>query len=249
MALKEIHVGEYYTTPVVTLEYPYLHSPDTAFEDPGIYHVDFLLNEVQAKEFLQAHADLLDKYIRENNCKDKPIAKTTAKLQPSGLYKIRARMKSVSVDKSTGMPRERRPSVYNADCVDISDNIPMMATGSTGAVQVYMSAYGAKGKAVGVTYRLHAVQVVSVVEPESKQSNSSGFKPQSDSAPGFGFQQQQNHAQPKESPFDTTNKAIEQVAYANYANTPPASDDLEEFVAPDFAVPSEAKKGADYGDF
>lgn len=166
---NEVHQ---FITPEGTAKYPYLITPDTKFDDRGVFKVDLLL-EPSDVAGIKAAATKLAKEFKTNDLKENPKRKgwglhlpimedVTKDGEESGLLAVR--FKQVATLR-TRDGREIKKSILIFDSAGnrMTDVSPY--SGTRMKVSGQMSAYGnPTGRTYGVTFRLVAVQIIQLVE-------------------------------------------------------------------------------------
>jgi hypothetical protein len=177
MAIKNITIRG-------TASYPHFNSPDTKFNDKGLFHTKLVIGEEAAagltKLFEKIRTDEFNRVTKEVLKGKKPgLADLPVKPQldendePTGMFIVSAKMIASGVSKKTSKPWSRTLPIFNAKGSPTNVKVG-------GGSEVILSVqpepwYSAKDKEVGVTLRLEGVQIIKLVEFGGKSAAGLGF--------------------------------------------------------------------------
>lgn len=165
--------------------YPHFNTPDTKFNDKGLYHTKLvieadaagkltkLLEKLRAEQAAETQKTTLKG--KKPTLADLPIkAQEDEEGNETGKFVVSAKMIASGVSKKTNKPWSRQLPLFNAKGAPITAKVG-------GGSEVILSVvpdpyYNAKDKAVGVTLRLEGVQVVKLREFGAKDASGLGFK-------------------------------------------------------------------------
>lgn len=189
------------TTPACKFQYPKLIEPETKFNPEGAYKITCLIDPRDADPIATALDELLERH-KESLKAQAPAQKFKLADLPwsyedvdgTPYFIVKAKMKAKGIDRD-GRAWTSAPALFDAKGKPVKDRESLrgMWSGTVGkasfeACPFYQAAIGA-----GITLRLKAVQVISLVE-------SSG------SADSFGFGEEDGWSPSQETavPFDAT---------------------------------------------
>lgn len=176
------------TTPAGTAIFPHLNTPDTKFDDAGVYKTDLAM-DAQSPEAQELMA-LIDEYVDaaqdEQKADMKPAqAKKVEKHRPyfmeeddegeeTGRVKFRFKANYQFKDNKTGKTQYRDITMFDAKGGSPMKEPPRVGMGSIikVATKVSNSWYNAQTKSAGVTLYIQAVQVLQVAQ---MGGNAEGF--------------------------------------------------------------------------
>jgi hypothetical protein len=189
------------TTPTCKFQYPKLIEPETKFNPEGVYKIVALIDPRDADPIATALDELLEKH-KESLKAQAPTQKfklvdlpwSYEEVDGTPYFIVKAKMKAKGIDRD-GRAWTSAPALFDAKGKPVADRSSLkgMWSGTVGKVSFeacpfYQAAIGA-----GITLRLKAVQVISLVE-------SSG------SADSFGFGEEDGWSPSQEAavPFDAS---------------------------------------------
>jgi hypothetical protein len=167
-----------HTTPLGTAVFPHLNSPDTKFDDNGIYATSLSLSPEDAEPLIAALEKMYDteykKFCQDKKKaalkqSDKPWSEEVDKDsgEPTGNYIFKFKMKAKT---KTGV--EMRPVLFDSKCQPLAENI---GGGSKMKVAFEPSCWFVPALGVGISLRLKGVQVVELKEWGGRSAESLGF--------------------------------------------------------------------------
>lgn len=178
------------TTPRGTFLYPYLNDPDTKFDPEGKGHY-----RVRYKNTAEALADIMSKIdaamdmsfenaveqVREDKgaaaAKRVKRADTPYMEQDDGTIEINFKMKAAGIRKKDGKPWSRRPAIFDGQGNYIpTDRLPQIGGGTEGKVSFEIGPFYTALVGAGVSLRLNAVQILSLVEYGGGTAEEYGFE-------------------------------------------------------------------------
>lgn len=189
------------TTPACRLQYPKLIEPDTKFTPEGAYKVTCVLDAGDATEIadqldqlLARHKESLKAQAPSNKFKlaDLPWAFEEYDGKPS--FVIKTKMKAKGIDRD-GRPWSTAPALFDAKGAPVRDRESLrgMWSGTIGKVSFEACPFFQAAIGAGITLRLRAVQVITLVE---NSGNAEGF--------GFGEEAGWTPTSGSATPFDAT---------------------------------------------
>jgi hypothetical protein len=194
------------TTPTCKFQYPKLIEPETKFNPEGAYKITCLIDPSDADPVATALDQLLEKH-KESLKAQAPSQKfkladlpwAFEEIDGTPYFVVKAKMKAKGIDRD-GRAWTSAPALFDAKgrAVKDRDSLKGMWNGTVGKVSFeacpfYQAAIGA-----GITLRLKAVQVISLVE-------SGG------SAESYGFGEEDGWSPSQEAavPFDASGTGLE----------------------------------------
>lgn len=176
--------GEKFTTPVAKFQYPKLLEPDTKFHPEGMYEVIAVMDASDPDAICLAED--LDKLLEQHKASLKAQAPTT-KFKLTDLpwrfqevdgvpaLVLKAKSKASGVDRD-GKSWARKPALFDAKGNSVTDrySVAGLWSGTTGKVAFLASPFYTPVIGAGITLRLQAVQIISLVESGGSGS-SHGF--------------------------------------------------------------------------
>lgn len=189
------------TTPCCKFQYPKLIEPETRFNPEGVYKITALIDPRDADPVASALDELLNRH-KESLKSQAPTQKfkladlpwSYEEVDGTPFFIVKAKMKASGMDRD-GRRWTSAPALFDAKGQPVKDReaLARMWNGTMGKVSFeacpfYQSAIGA-----GITLRLKAVQVLSLVE--------SGGSAESY---GFGEEDGWTASQEQAVPFDAT---------------------------------------------
>ena len=180
------------TTPRGTFIYPYLNDPDTKYKAEGVYRVKLSLTPENAADMVTAidaameHA--MEVAIREETEKSGATSVKVKKIKKKGLadcpysetdegtIEINFKMKASGIRKKDGKPWSMRPAIFDGQGNLIpSDQLPQIGGGTEGKVSYEMGEFYTPLVGSGVSLRLRAVQLLTLVEFGGGTAEEHGF--------------------------------------------------------------------------
>lgn len=157
MAKKERFIV---TTPVATLGYGFLRTPDTKFNKEGDYKQDFFLSEEAAKAF----CTMVNKDPRAKGAKLKYT-------KVDGTFKFRSKQHA-TIKSKNGEVFDMKPRLYyivDGKTVEYTEDMPAPWSGSTGEIELEVVPFDGFGG--GLTMRLRAIRLHDIVEGKTGGGN------------------------------------------------------------------------------
>ena len=151
-------------TPVGTVEWAHLATPDKKYKEQGEYKLDLIMSETVAQPVIDAIAEHYDAYYAEElKASGKPKLKrhTLPWEENDGSVKFKFRIRAV-IETKKG-PWDRKPSVTNSDGEEISSRI---GNGSRARVAFELY-FWHTALGVGVTLQPRFVRIEELVEYKS----------------------------------------------------------------------------------
>ena len=154
-----------FTTEAGTAQWPHLNSPDTQFDQDGVYHVSLRISKDDAEPLMTLMSDTVNEFTASGKAKSKKLAPLPVKDvedddgNPTGDVQIKFKLRAVG--KKGSDTWEQRPALFDASGKPMTENI---GSGSTIKVGCEVIPYSTAMAGTGVTLRLKAVQVLQLVE-------------------------------------------------------------------------------------
>lgn len=174
--------GEKFTTPVARFQYPKLITPDTTYNPDGEFKVQAVMEAADAQDLADKLDGLLAKH-KESLKSQAPTQKFKLADLPwafdtvDGLacVVIKCKMKAAGVDRD-GKPWSRKPALFDAKGKPVTDrdSLKSMWSGTVGRVSFMATPFYSPAIGAGITLRLQAVQIISLVE-SGGDASSHGF--------------------------------------------------------------------------
>ena len=174
-------------SPAGTAQYPRLTKPDTKFKPEGEYKVTLVLPGAEAQPLIElidkAMGESLVKAKMENPTKAKTIKVATDKPykavtddegNETGDVKFNFKMAAKITSKKTGESWEQKPDLFDAKGKVLVN--PKVGGGSTVKVAFELYLFYTPLVGAGVSLRLRAVQVLDLVEYNSRSASGYGFE-------------------------------------------------------------------------
>ena len=176
------------TSPAGTARYPWLNNPDTQFNVDGVYKVNLLIPNEEAKELCK----VLDEHAAAAFADAKAAAKTpviakqiTLKYpyapfldeagEDTGMTEFKFKMNAV-ITTFTGEKKVMKPHIFDANGKAMPV-CPAVYGGSKLKVNFSLAPYyAASNKQAGVSLRMNAVQILELVTNGSGSGEMYGFK-------------------------------------------------------------------------
>lgn len=193
------------TTPACRFQYPKLIEPETKFNPEGVFKVNALLDPRDADPVATALDELLNRH-KESLKAQAPTQKFKLADLPwayedvdgTPYLIVKAKMKASGIDRD-GRRWTSFPALFDAkgNAVKDRDSLKSMWSGTVGRVSFEAQPFYQAAIGAGITLRLKAVQIISLVE-------SGG------SAEGYGFGEEDGWSPSTETavPFDATGSGV-----------------------------------------
>ncbi len=193
------------TTPLCKFQYPKLIEPETKFNPEGVYKLTGLIEPADADNIAAELDTLLNRH-KESLKAQAPTQKFKLADLPYGFeeidgtpyFVVKAKMKAKGIDRD-GRAWSSAPALFDAKGQPVKDrdSLKNMWSGTLGKVSIdacpfYQAAIGA-----GITLRLRAVQIISLVEGGG---DASSF--------GFGEEDGWTSGQEQAVPFDSSGQGF-----------------------------------------
>lgn len=174
--------------------YARVQTPDTRFDDTGVYHLDLLVEPKQAQPMIDLIQGVLDEFYDKNDAIAKALSQGRKVAKASiyeemqdGTYRFKFKQKAQIKDKN-GNVYDKHVAVFDAKVKPMDEEI---GNGSTVKVS-YMCApyYTPSTKTAGVSLRLVGVQVIDLVsfgDGDCGFTEEEGFTAEESSEPTAGF--------------------------------------------------------------
>jgi len=189
-----------FTTPLCKFQYPKLIEPETKFNPQGDYKLTCLIDArdadalaTQLDELLTKHKASLKTQAPDQKFKLADLPWSFEEIDGTPYLVVKTKMKASGVDRD-GRRWTAVPALFDAKGLPVKDreSLRSMWSGTVGKASVEACPFYQPAIGAGVTLRLRAVQVISLVQ-------SGG------SAESFGFEESDGwSADNKEIPFDST---------------------------------------------
>lgn len=175
------------TTPVGTLVFPHLTTPDDKFNSDGVYHTRMALTTEQADE-IQAAADaVLEAYVDADpddvgaklaKAVTRPVADEECDADGRETGKMLVRFKMNAVGKGRNGTFTREPAIFDAKAAPIKlSEAPDIWSGTQARVSYELVPYYmASTKSLGVSLRLRGVQIIELSNGDSQGGAAMGFE-------------------------------------------------------------------------
>lgn len=193
------------TTPACRFQYPKLIEPETKFNPEGVFKVNALIDPRDADPVATALDDLLNRH-KESLKAQAPTQKfkladlpwVYEEVDGTPYFIVKAKMKASGIDRD-GRRWTSFPALFDAKghAVKDRDSLKSMWSGTVGRVSFEAQPFHQAAIGAGITLRLKAVQIISLVE-------SGG------SAEGYGFGEEDGWSPSTEEavPFDATGSGV-----------------------------------------
>lgn len=194
------------TTPAGTAQYPRLNSPDTRFDEDGVYKVNLLLEGDEGKELLEKLTAFRKEAVqRLHTGKTKPrlamepweeeVDEDTG--EATGRIIFKCKQKAVYKDAS-GQTAERKVQLIGADAQPTDEQV---GGGSIIKCALMVTAWNVPALGIGVSLKLRAVQVLKA-NSYSGDASSFGFRDESGVRPDTPSQVASEDAAESDEDFD-----------------------------------------------
>lgn len=168
------------TTPQGVAQYPRLNSPDTRFDENGVYKVNLVLDGDDATEMLKQVTDFRDAAVKRlHQGKSRPrlamepwveeVDEDTG--EPTGRVILKCKQNAVYKDQS-GKIVERRVQLIGPDLQPTDEQV---GGGSIIKCALMVTAWNVPSLGIGVSLKLRAVQVIKA-NAYSGDASSFGFR-------------------------------------------------------------------------
>lgn len=175
--------GEKFTTPVARFRYPKLITPDFTYNPDGEYKVQPMIEAAEGQDLVDKLDNLLARH-KESLKSQAPTQKFKLADLPwsfetfDGLacVSLKSKMKAGGIDRD-GKPWSRKPALFDAKGKPVTDREALsgMWTGTVGRVSFMAMPFYSPAIGAGITLRLQAVQIISLVE-SGGDATSHGFE-------------------------------------------------------------------------
>lgn len=181
---------EGYTTPVGTLSYPcFIDSPDTNFDDSGVYKGRILIDPESAKgaEFIAQLESAFDRHIEELKVKlGKKKIKIDSENRPwgpeldretdeeTGMIEVRTKL-NARVEPKGCEAWDQKPKVFNRSGEPYTDDCPRIGAGSVAQLGGKIHLWHNSAKGGGMTLWLEGVMLKTLVEKSGTASTADEF--------------------------------------------------------------------------
>jgi hypothetical protein len=188
MADKKPH--HTFTTPRGTFVWPKLNKPDTKWKAEGEYSVKHRVQPEQITDALREKLEAVrDEFVETTKEGLKGAKLKTLKVldipfnaeldretgEETGAIIIHAKMTASGVSKKDKKPWARAPKLFDAKGTKLRAGVQIWG-GSEGKLAVdAVPYYNAKDNAVGISFRLEAVQVLKLISGSDKDAGGYGF--------------------------------------------------------------------------
>lgn len=189
------------TTPVCKFQYPKLIEPETKFNPEGVYKITALIDPADADGIATALDTLLNKH-KESLKAQAPTTKfkladlpwAFEEIDGTPYFVVKAKMKASGIDRD-GRRWTSAPALFDAKGQPVKDrdSLKGMWSGTVGKVSFEACPFHQAAIGAGITLRLKAVQIISLVEGGG-------------SAESFGFEEEDGWTASQEAPvpFDAS---------------------------------------------
>ncbi len=164
------------TTPKGTAVYPRIDTPDTKFNEDGVYSCKLHVDEAAFNAFTKHVTDIVEReYDAECKVKDKKLKKAATspiRITPDGDFEIYAKQVSRRQTKN-GLLLFTIP-VFDSKGAKLP-KVPAIGSGSTLKLSVEVYTWYTDLQGFGYTLRLKAVQLLDLIEYNNGSSSSYGF--------------------------------------------------------------------------
>ena len=159
-------MSKVYTSPKGTAVWPRIDTPDTKFDEDGVFSCKLHVSEGDFKAFeaqinKQVEADYKAECARQNNPKLRRASSWPIRITDDGEYEIYAKQRAKVHTKSKGT-LEFSIAAYDSQGKKIET--PKIGSGSTLKMAVEVNTWFVQSQGFGYTLRLRAVQVIDLVE-------------------------------------------------------------------------------------
>lgn len=168
------------TTPAGYAKYPHLNTPDTKFDENGVYKVDLALDadSEAAADLVEVIDTYLDEAVAEKQDELKPAAFKKATRykpyieeedeegEPTGRLLFRMKSNAKVKDKKTGKQVSRSLAIFDAGGGSPLKNPPIIRNGSTikASVKVGSAWHNPTAGQIGVSLYISAIQILELSE-------------------------------------------------------------------------------------
>lgn len=160
------------TTPLSKFQYPKLIEPETKFNPEGVYKVTALIDPrdadgvaTQLDELLNRHKESLKAQAPTTKFKLADLPWSYEEVDGTPYFIVKAKMKASGVDRD-GRRWTSVPALFDAKGKPVTDreSLKGMWSGTVGRVSFEAQPFYQAAIGAGITLRLKAVQVISLVE-------------------------------------------------------------------------------------
>ena len=157
------------TTPLGTAYYAYIFTPDTKFDENGVYQVNLRMSKSDAKPLVKVIDNTIEETMEASTSKKKKLAPkpyykaTDADGNETGEIEFKFKQKAVIKTKKGDM--KMQPKVF--DCKG-KPLVEQLIVGNGSRIKIAFEPYGYDVPSIGVgaSLRLKAVQIVDLVNAE-----------------------------------------------------------------------------------
>jgi hypothetical protein len=160
------------TTPVCRFQYPKLIEPETKFNPEGAYKITGVLEAAESDpvataldELLVRHKESLKAQAPSQKFKLSDLPYGYEEIEGKAMFIIKAKMKAKGIDRD-GRAWSAAPALFDAKGAPIKDrdSLKNMWSGTIGRISVDACPFYQPAIGAGITLRLRAVQIISLVE-------------------------------------------------------------------------------------
>lgn len=190
------------TTPVCKFQYPKLIEPETKFNPEGVYKVTALIEAVEGDavataldELLNRHKDSLKAQAPTQKFKLADLPWGFEEIDGTAYFVVKTKMKASGIDRD-GRRWTSQPALFDAKGKPVTDRDALkgMWSGTVGKVSFEAQPFYQAAIGAGITLRMKAVQVISLVEGGGSAESY-----------GFGEEDGWSPSTSEEVPWDATN--------------------------------------------
>lgn len=160
------------TTPLCKFQYPKLIEPETKFNPEGVFKITGLIDAGDSDEIATALDELLNRH-KESLKAQAPGQKfkladlpwAFEEIDGAAVFVVKAKMKASGIDRD-GRRWTSAPALFDAKGRPVKDRETLkgMWSGTTGRISFEAQPFYQAAIGAGVTLRLRAVQVISLIE-------------------------------------------------------------------------------------
>lgn len=175
-----------YNTPIGTARYPHLNTPDTRFDDDGVYKCDHIApaDSEETQQLIERLEGIVDKTFEEElDAKQKkqfqkaPVCEVELDEagDETGNVIFKTKLNAIGRNKKTGEEWENKPKLFDSQGNPLPETVEIWSGSKiiiAGSVRPYVVA---ATKKVGVTLRCNGVQVIELVTRGGATADSFGF--------------------------------------------------------------------------
>ena len=158
------------TTPLGTAYFAYIFTPDTKFDDNGVYQVNLRMSKSDAKPLVKVIDNTIEETMEASKSKKKKLAPkpyfkaTDSEGNETGEIEFKFKQKAVIKTKKGDM--KMQPKVFDCKGKPI---VEQMLVGNGSRIKIAFEPYGYDVASIGIgaSLRLKAVQIVDLVNSET----------------------------------------------------------------------------------